>query len=706
MPRSQGTSVENNFSKGLVTEATAMNFPENSVVETDNCVYLKNGTVLRRNGIDYEDSFVVHSFADLGVLSSETTPDYTGIAINEFEWTTLNEDNNTSLLVVQLGDVIRFFAVGEDNSISGNLKSFSVSLGDNLSDAGLDITTVAARKCSFSTGLGYLFVVHPLCDPFYVEYDSDTDTITSSTIEVKTRDFRLIEDSSEIDERPATLSDEHKYNIFNRGWYANEIKSADDTYVQVTAHWFGKNGNYPSSSDIWWLWKNSEEKFDPLLNSFPVLSASAPAGHYLFSAWQTDRTNGTGEVLVGVEEDSSSYFRPSVTSFFSSRIWFAGVNYKNYSSNIDFSKIIEEKRDFGVCYQVSDPTSENYADLQETDGGVIVIPDALEVVGLLSVGKFLIVFATNGIWSISGAGTDGGFKANDYSIKKLSSTSVTGQSSMVIAETQPFWWSRSGIYTVQIDPSSGELSVVNLSDDVIKTHLLSVPADNVDNVKGVYNGTDKTIQWCYRSTASTSVLEQNQFDKLLVLDLRGQSFSIHTISSSTPKISGSINTTRSTFDPLVNDKSASTTKFITTGTISTGGTVYGVTFSQFKNTDYKDWFSYDSVGVNFESYFITGYRVRAELLKKFQSNYVVVITKTIEDGSCLVQGIWDYHSSDSGKATLSQQVYRGSTDKDYVRRKLKIRGNGYSLQFKFRSQEGKPFELIGWVASESAGNVT
>lgn len=33
MPRSAAITVENNFTKGLITEFTAMNFPENAITE-------------------------------------------------------------------------------------------------------------------------------------------------------------------------------------------------------------------------------------------------------------------------------------------------------------------------------------------------------------------------------------------------------------------------------------------------------------------------------------------------------------------------------------------------------------------------------------------------------------------------------------------------------------------------------------------------
>lgn len=43
MTRSTGTSVENNFTRGLITESTGVNSPENSVSESLNVFYDRRG---------------------------------------------------------------------------------------------------------------------------------------------------------------------------------------------------------------------------------------------------------------------------------------------------------------------------------------------------------------------------------------------------------------------------------------------------------------------------------------------------------------------------------------------------------------------------------------------------------------------------------------------------------------------------------------
>jgi hypothetical protein len=57
VPQQLGTTTENNFTKGLITEATGLNFPENAATSTDNCQYTLIGDVTRRLGIDREVNF-------------------------------------------------------------------------------------------------------------------------------------------------------------------------------------------------------------------------------------------------------------------------------------------------------------------------------------------------------------------------------------------------------------------------------------------------------------------------------------------------------------------------------------------------------------------------------------------------------------------------------------------------------------------------
>lgn len=705
MPRSTAVSIENNFSRGLITEATAMNYPENSVVETQNCIFEKNGKVVRRFGIDFESNYTVTSLTDMGVMGEALAPEdyFENLAFAEFEWTTVNNDGNISFLVAQIGNILTFYEINNDNEISANRLPFSINLGDYqvteyLNDEG---QYVAELECGFSSGFGYMFVTHPLCHPFYVKYNADTETIEDIFIDIKVRDFERIDDDLNIDERPSSLTDAHKYNLYNQGWYIS-AKNATPATGNVITYWDGARTDFPSNADFWWLYKNASELLDSTLFDTTALgNTPAPNGHYIYSAWFIDRN--TTLAVTGLPSIDSNNYRPSCTSFYAGRVWYAGVNATGYTSKIYFSKIVEGETDFGICYQVNDPTSENLSDLLETDGGVINIPDIAKILRIVAVGFSLYVFATNGTWKISGS--DKFFAANDYSVTKVSSASIGAANSIVVAEGSPMWWDRAGIYQIAVDPSSGQEQVQNITEQTIQTLINSIPDDNLPYVKGVYNNIQKTVHWVYNTNAPTTVSERYTYNSLLVLNLLGQSFSPQTIPDNVTKVSGLVFTSKSNNDPLVNTKSASIVKFLTVGRFGIDER-HAFTVSQYNNDAFLDWETYNGAGDDYSSYFITGYRVRGELLRKFQSNYVVVVTEQEENAGCLIQGVWDYSNDPLyGRFTTSQQIFRSDTTKDYSRRKLKVRGNGYSLQFKFYSQLGKPFTLIGWSVSESASNV-
>lgn len=705
MPRSSGTSVENNFSKGLITEATAMNFPENSVTETDNCIFSKDGTVIRRYGLDYESSYAVTNYSTLSVMSNAGTPSdyYENVVFTEYEWNTVGNSGALVFSVIQIGDRLSFFSVDSSNAISSNRKNFTVNLntfhvGTAATPAGSDIAIV---ECSFASGFGYLFVTHPLCEPFYVSYDATGDTITSTQISIKTRDFERLDDTYEIDFRPSSLTTIHKYNLYNQGWYV-VAKNDATTTVNVVTYWDTSRTDWPSNADVWWVYKNASELFDKTLMDTTFLGNSpAPNGHYIYSAWLTDRN--TALSTSGLTERSADNTRPAVTAFYAGRVWYAGVNAAGYLTKLYFSKIIESTADFGKCYQISDPTSETNADLLETDGGVIDIPDIAQVIRIVPIASSLFVFATNGLWKISGP--NGVFAANDYSITRVSNASIKAKNSIVIVEGAPMWWDAAGIYAVQFDSQSNQETVVNISETTIQSLINSIPNENLTYVKGAYNNINKTVHWLYRSTPSTGVGDNYSYDKLLILNVTGGSFQPQTLSfTSNAHVSGLTFSSRSNNDALIEEPGASLVKYFTIGTIGVGS-VWGVTVSQFNNTSYLDWYTVDNTGVDYDSEFVTGYRVRGELLRKFQANWLTVILKDEDNASCFVQGVWDYSRDPAdGRYTTRQQIYKQNYSRNYSRTKRRIRGSGYSLQFKFSSEAGKPFTIIGWSTFESANS--
>lgn len=203
MARSAGNVIENNLSKGLVTEASHFNFPENAATEAYDVVFERIGRVRRRLGIDVETQTEIAVYQEAS-----------GVIV-EFLWRSVARTGMYTFLVLQLGSNISFYALGDGVGLGAGLKEFAVDLLEYKAPGGGDPSLLPA---SFASGNGKLFITHPDCDPIVVEYDEDEDDITKTAVSVEIRDFEGIDDGLALDENPTTLSPEHYYNLKNQGW--------------------------------------------------------------------------------------------------------------------------------------------------------------------------------------------------------------------------------------------------------------------------------------------------------------------------------------------------------------------------------------------------------------------------------------------------------------------------------------------------------
>lgn len=711
MARGATITVENSFTQGLITEFTAMNFPENAVTDTDNCIYSEFGRVTPRPGINFENDYEVHAMSGLS-----SNPD----TFVEFKWPSVGNLGTVTFLVQQVGDTLHFFAES-DPSLSANKKSFTVDLTD-FATAGQTAGTIAASPCQFTTGRGYLFVVHPNCEPFYVSYNSEDDTISTEEIEIKIRDMGGVDDGLEPDDRPDSLTDLHKYNLFNQGWYATARVQGTGVPQQVLSNWASRRDDYPSNSDVWWIYKNANDAADFAPNDgyverFAVGNTPAPKGHYIYDAFDIDRTAMTD--IPGLPSETAGSARPSAVCFYAGRVWYAGTRANKYSSRLYFSQLIEGDVQFGDCYQINDPTSETVFDIIDTDGGTIDLPLIERVVALQVIKDSLIIIGTNAVYAISGT-DNGSFKATDYTVKYISSVGGVSHLSVVEAEGALFWWNYDGIYALSTDQMGLNFTVGSISKQTIKTFLEDIPTENRQYIKGVYNKREQIIRWIF---SDDDEITGYVYNRILDFNAISRAFYPHSITMSlAPRVSGLINiggqrsvsstevVTDNALADVTNNAAedvevtviefspvAETFKFLITGSISSGSS--GLTYGEMNDIRNKDWVSFDETGTSYSSYGISGYRVRGDFLRSFNATPIVFIVKQMDEGSLLVSGIWDY----GFRETSTHQLYLTRPEVDHIIRRVKLRGKGRSLQIKFESVGSAPFELIGWSSFDTGG---
>lgn len=792
-------SVESNFTGGLKTEFTGLNFPENAATDTENCIYTITGDVIRRPGFDYEANF------------SQTTIDRTGCAIASYKWNNAGGTGSTQFVVEQIGVILYFY------------KSSAATIAAPLSTRVLAATvTISAFlpsgssndpkgvECQFSDGNGYLFVYHPYCDPFYCIYDPTADSVASFLIDVQIRDFAGIPETGvPVLFRPTALTNEHNYNLQNQGWTSAPSWTATSNNVTYTvtsspgavflstgshsftvaagltisggtqvswsssAVWPGQNtadgsfgvwntngsgagvvtsysgttlvvnitsssnnlatgvnvqsvqswqvsissgivnntistfqsavGSYPSNADIWFSFKNSSGVFSPstTINNVNFSNAPAPQGHFLVDAFNIKRTAVSG--VSGIT-DVTTLVRPRTGTWFQGRVWYTGADasqvatgdqpYSTWTENIYFSQIVTDSTQFGMCYQVNDPTDENLFGILPSDGGVITIQGAGSIYKLFPIQNGMLVFAGNGIWFITGS-QGIGFTANDYTITKISQVQSISCTSFVNVQGLPIFWNEEGIYTVEPAQQGLGLTVNPITVGTILSFFANIPLQSKKYVRGDYHPLDYTVKWIYRSTNETSVTDRYQYDSVLNLNTYNKAFFPYSISG-TPHIHSILYVS----GPGGSTSPDPTFKYVTS--VANAGS-YKFTFSEEYNTDYLDWHSYDNVGVDYVSYFVTGYKIHGQALRQWQPEYVHIYSTV--PSYYKIQGIWNYaNSGNSGKYSSIQKITNDSTtyaNFNIVMRRHRIRGHGTVFQIKVLSVSGQPFDINGWAIMEN-----
>jgi hypothetical protein len=106
---------------------------------------------------------------------------------------------------------------------------------------------------------------------------------------------------------------------------------------------------------------------------------------------------------------------------------------------------------------------------------------------------------------------------------------------------------------------------------------------------------------------------------------------------------------------------------------------------------------------NFDSHFVTAYKIRGDAIRKFQSNWVQIWCKNDIFSDFNFRGIVDYANVSTSKRWGSQQrVTMSDNTLDYATRRLRLRGHGKVLQFRVDSIQGKPFNIAGWATLDTA----
>lgn len=708
----------NMFNKGLITEAGELSFPEGASVDELNCDLLRDGSRRRRLGLALETGYQeVNVTTDANKAYSVDT------------WENAGGVPGLNFICVQVGADLSFFLDGT-SVLSANKKSFSVTLTDFNSPSG----TATNSPISITTIKGKLIVASPEINTFVIEYDPDGDSISTEEVAFRIRDFEWLGDTSTYfeGEDPATVTVARDYDTKNGGWdddQNGQTGTALDYYIAQT-------GVYPPLTIPWFSYRTSDGRQSASeFDRYSGVTTRISNGRYIYDLYNINR-----QTKAGLSDGTLNYTetsRISTVETFSGRVFYSGMQNKN-SGNIFFSPILTSAgEDLGDCFQVNDPSGDDPSDLLDTDGGVINIPEAYNITRLHTMGSKLLVFAENGVWSISGI--DDVFRASSYSVSKITDAGLNHEKSFVARDvSRPYWWSLRGIYTIEVSKEFGAINAINISLPTIQTFYEDIDAESKATVRGTYDPVDNKVLWMYESNDETT---SGKLTKALVFDETLSAFypwdigdSGNNLYSIVPFYLSGAGAEDQTFDVIdssgnnvqaasgVNEVVAtfSSRVFLTGGiTILCRTNTDKYTFAKFTDTEFKDWGT-----ATYSSYAEGAYDFVGDMSLKKTNVYVTSYLKVTEEdivdtgtgynynrpSSCQVSTYWDFKTSTSQSP---QEAYRlkelptpsGAGAFPYPKTvtisRIRLRGRGRSFRIRYESTGSNDFHLLGYdVISE------
>lgn len=757
-------AVENNFVKGLITESTGLNFPEHATTDTDNCTYTLIGDVTRRLGINKEVNGAALGIPRAGFALSDFMwanaggDGLTQIAVRQIgnglyfyrsSSSTISAPLSTQFLSTQIIDLTPYVASGggldttkECQFTTGN--GYLFVFHPNCEpiyctyNAGTITANVIFIKIRDLVGIPEVGVPDNLRSPAITgahDYNlinqgwvqgapwsalSTTSVTVGTGAKVFTIPAGLTITPGQTVTVTMTLPDTGAPSLI--GAMTGTVTSYSVTTLTLSistasgsgtfANWTiipistgylntfaSAAGVYPSNADQWWQFKNTSDVFDPAttLGNVTIGSGPAPKGNIILQAFNQQRTIQSG---IGGITDIKTVIRPKTGCWFQGRVWYTGVDfafpntgsapYTNFSENIYFSQIATGTSQFGLCYQQNDPTSATLFDLLPTDGGIINIQGCGSIFELFPIQNGLIVRAANGIWFITGS-QGIGFTANDYTITKIADIKSISSTSSVNVNGYPYFWNEEGIYAISATQTGG-LEVNPITLGTILSFYNEIPVSCKKFAKAAYHPIDYIIQWVYRDTEPGSITDRYSFNKILNYSTANKAFFPYTVDNSVCNINGIL------YVSYPGGTSTPEPSFKYPSTIPAG-----LTYADENDEDLIDWSGPITGGVDYTSYFVTGYRLKGQAIKKFQPQYIMMYSRT--NGvlnSYKIQGLWDYaNNRNSGRWSTQQLVTNGINRSDVIFRRHKIRGHGYALQMKVTSVPGIPFDIIGWAAVDT-----
>jgi hypothetical protein len=742
----------NTFVKGLITEASPLNFPENASADEENFELNRDGSRDRRLGLGFEPDAVVRN---VPVGSSTFLSSYT----DTFEWTNVGGDSSRSFLVCQFDNTLEFF----------DLHSIPLSALGYVGTVILTGLNSSGKQHSFAGINGNLVVAAGVEQIAIVKYDGVNFSVSYEVLKV--RDLWGVEHApTDADPtlRPTAPTNNYLYNLYNQSWgVPRRTNALAFNSVPPLVEYQTYYAKFPSNSESVWLGiqtigrPHPEASYDKMVKEqygeLTGVSTTTARGYFIIDLLRRGQSRSQA-----IANNAAKYPVMNFTSFtpnadfteggattvceYAGRVCYAGFNGKvtdgdakspDLSSMVFFSQLVKNTSDITKCYQEGDPTSRDTNDVVDTDGGFVRVSAAEGITHIMALGTQLIVFAKNGVFSISG-GSDYGFTATNYKVDTICEFGVLNRNSIVKDGGRAFYWSLDGIYAL-VKNQMGMYDAQNLTQTTIQSFYDDISLMAKEGSKGVYDSVTKKIRWLYKEGeefTSASITRE------LILDLTLQAFyknrqynipgtEVMSAFRSTPfegtssiesVIAGS-DFVYADVEPVVVNQEGRSSGLLSTRylQVSLQGDNPVYTFGYYNNPQFRDWADINGTGNDATAFMITGEMTGGDSSIQKQVPYVFMhFTRTetgvdtdlnpLNQSSCFLRMQWDWsNTSNSNKWSPQAQAYRyprpylaqNSSDPydtgfKVITTKNKIRGRGQALALRIDTEEYKDCRLLGW----------
>lgn len=735
MSRSELSTEFNTFVGGILTEANPINFPVGYSIDEENFILERNGTRSRRFGTTLDESSLdIDSRADTEFAgnASNTYRDY-------FVWRDAAWGGRRQDILVLIYDIERVTSLNTGTGFLFYSMIDSTDISNNFLDSYIIQEAVLLSISNYKSSLSITYRAGSISgsDDIFTNILTRDDTGSTFNAQgslIEIRDFKAVS-SSAVGVRPATLTDNHAYNLYNNGWLKADVDA-----------WFAAYATYPSISDSAAYSKDFGGAYNTTyMNNTLFGTSRAALGRSIVTPWypSNDWYLGVFAIKGGAPTTDPTFTEISdralqtvvSTSFFSSRLFYlcsAGKLLSNGSTFLMYSQNGSDSKAYSKCYQINDPTAEVFNSPLDTDGGLLDVSEIGEGLTMNTSRSRMLLFGTEGVYELFSP-TDV-FKPIDIAIRKVTDTTINYQktlidiyhnanpkqyyrntaNSVITAGDNFYYWGDGGITSLVFNTDNNQYVESNMTSSTIASLYRDIPTICKAYATGIYNIEDNTLAWAYSEDSSNP----SKFSKLLCYDMVLNAwYKVDHATSSDASIIGLFNVAR---DADLTGRAERFTRL----TYLTSTTDEGLTTSYPIDTSFQDFVGSTYVDES-PAFLQTGYLNANDSAKYKQGTYIVPSFIRTEDGftddglgnltpnnesSCMISAWWDYAEDDTDvKVNAPFEAYKynrlyipadASDTFDYgqsvITTKNRLTGRGRALSLRFESSVGKDCRLLGW----------